>query len=466
MEALPQTAENEELVIDTIEGLVDFFAYAQDAFADFKESVAICPSEEVCAPYLRQAEDAYEEIQSLVERHCKVLDLGGFLTEDDAEEIQALYNKIVSAQDDLERAMSGETIEEVSPLVDQHRPHTSLENVALLESEDSEDDTTYAEEPQSVFVTQAQGSLQVTDETESVSSPVKIRQSSIDSETFRGNLHSLQGKAETLLVQGEAMLYEYQEMSESTEDDDNFRNGVALYQQLKTSTDSLKNISAAITARAQSPVTEDAEVFLHQVTDPVYQFEKKFALIDTGLALFFEDSESAMRGVNSSEEFYKNSEFKVTDGSHFEAYRPNLFSKNEMRPAIERVVAIPEYKKFLSEYFSSPGAFEAYLRREVTLREKISKFDSVFGIVRKSPFDTLLRDMTLKELEVFDHQPSESLRHELLHKDIQYEMYVDWMHEYEAMKEMVRTTPTMKFGELYVRAMVEDLMDKQLAHAA
>jgi hypothetical protein len=74
--------------------------------------------------------------------------------------------------------------------------------------------------------------------------------------------------------------------------------------------------------------------------------------------------------------------------------------------------------------------------------------------------------MTLQDLEVFDSQPTEMLRHALLQKDIQYEMYVDWMHVHEAMEELIEVTPTMTFGELYVRAMVEDLMDKQFAHTA
>ena len=456
MEALKSSESHEELVIDTMEGLVDFFAYAQDAFHDFKESAATCPSEELCAPYLKQAEDAYEEIQSLVERHCKVLDLGGFLTEEDAEEIQTLYNKIITAQDGLEATLN--------PDSESDDNNTEGDPVRSFYMEEiDEEETDYDEISRRNTPSLAQGSLHITDETESTSSHVAIRHVSIDSEAFRRNLNNTKTSVDTLVSKAETMLHEYQEMSESTEDEENFRNGVLLYQQLKASADSIKDLSFTIVARMNTPVAEDAELFLQHVADELKEYEEGLSQIDAGLSLYFDEPESI---ATESSPLPSTEAPKAAKENQFEVYRSNLFSKNEMRPAIEKVAAVPEYKKFLSEYFTSPGAFEAYLRREINVHEKVSKFDSVFGIVRKSPFDTLLRDMPLQELESFDRQPTEALRHVLLEKDIQYEMYVDWMHDYEVMKQMIHTTPTMTFGELYVRAMVEELMDRQLTATA
>jgi hypothetical protein len=468
MQVSSQTVEQEELSIDSIDGLVDFFAYAQDAFQDFKESAASGALETaLCEPYVQQATAAYEEIQALVERHCKVLDLGGFLSEDDVEEMQALYNKIVAAQDELEKHSTSETITDTEvSLLEEETPEGVFVTAESVDAVEDVSDT-YEDEIEEIrAITKAQGSLQITDETEVANSTVTIRHISIDSEAFRRNLSSVRGRGIVLIAKAEAMLVEYQEMSETSEAESGFAERAQLYQQLGEAVSALKRITTTITTRINAPVTEDAEYFLHSATDQVHTYEELIVQIDKGLKSFLDESEIASHPTVSAAPLSDAALPKKAANNHFEAYRPNLFSKNEMRPAIEKVATVPEYKRFLTEYFSSPGAFEAYLRRDIGIREKISKFDAVFGIVRKSPFDTLLRDMTLADLEVFDRQPSESLRQVLLDKDIQYEMYVDWMHDYEVMKQMIRTTPTMTFGELYVRAMVEVLMDEKISRTS
>lgn len=455
------TEQEEELVIDTIEGLVDFLAYAQDAFDDFEESATACPSEEICAPYLAQAQEAYVSLQSLVERHCKVLDFGGFLSQDDVEEIQTLYNKIISSKDSLlanlepshEEFLYDEKIQSDAGAA----PEILHEAVFSHLYEDADEENL----PFTLLPNQKHSSLTITNESEAQTG-VTIRHISIDSETLRSALRVQKQKTEALLLRGEKMLHEYQEMTIGEDDDEDFKNGLTLYQQVESIVQQLGEIVQAITAHSKGALAEDVESFILQISEAAEEFDKNLTYLDKGLGLFFEEFESETKPVSAS---LPQESSKTAAVTQFEAYRPNLFTKNELRPAIEKVSAIPQYKQFLSDYFSSPGAFEAYLRREIDSREKISKFDSVFGIVRKSPFDTLLRDMTLIDMETFDHQPIDTLRHTLLHSDIQYEMYVDWMHTYEVMKEMVHVTPTMTFGELYVRAMVEDLMDKQLLHA-
>ena len=465
MKSFSKTAEQEELVIDTVEGLVDFLVYAQDAYDDFKESAAVCPSQDVCLPYLTQAREAYETVQSMVERHCKVLDLGGFLSQDDVEDIQALYNKILSAKDDLESHLAVPQQEDILASNETQAPIDEADIDAY--SHESYDEFEDDRAPRSFGATQAQGSLNITDESESAFAEVAIRQTSVDTETFRRNLKEVKMKTEALLAQGESMLHEYQAMSEAAEDDDDFKNGLYLYEQLKSCVAHLSQTKELVDVRTVATPTEDSEVFISRVNDELREFEKNLLLINSGLELFFEEPGSTTT-VEAARppEFSSYEEPKAANDNKVESFRPNLFSKNEMRPAIEKVISIPKYRHFLSEYFTSPGAFEAYLRREINTREKISKFDSVFGIIRKSPFDMLLRDKSLADLETFDAQPIEKIKQFLSQNDIQYEMYVDWMHAYDVMKKIVDTKPSMTFGELYVVAMVEELMDRETALAA
>lgn len=468
METIPQTAEQEELVIDTVEGLVDFLVYAQDAYDDFKESAASCPSQDDCLPYLTQAREAYERVQSLVERHCKVLDLGGFLSQDDVEEIQDLYNKILSAKDDLEREFSklqSDDIDNEESQIDADEPGDGTDDFSHHLSSESPYEE-YGMEDRAV-VLQANGALNIVDETQEPHFEVLIKHTPIDTETFRRNLKEVKSKTKTLVQQGESMLEEYQSVSKAANDNVDFENRTSPYERLKIVVAQMRYIADQIEIRNTVVPTEDSEVFILNVNNELDGSSKNLETLGKELELFFKESKLRSTSDESdTKEVYPSTVMRAANDNYSESYRPTLFTKNEMRPAIEKVVSIPEYKRFLSEYFSSPGAFEAYLRREINTREKISKFDSVFGIIRKSPFDTLLRDMKLTEVEAFEAQPTEKIKQHLQQKDIQYEMYVDWMHAYQVMKQLVRTSPTMTFGELYVAAMVKELMDKETSLAA
>lgn len=470
MESVPQALEQEELVIDTIEGLSAFLQYANEAFANFEEVAKNCPSKELCAPYQERATEAYEKIQSLVERHCKVLDYGGFLSEDDAEEIQSLYNEIVIAEDSLSGLVpSQEAFETPTDSVKGEEIPFAPNEVF---SEPLEIDTASdSDEQESAFgwsksvLTSESGVVPIVDESESdTESIVSIKQTPFDTETIRTGLKKIGQRAETLLAVGETKLHEYQELSEADGTDDDTKNGIELYRELADKVRAVRELFATVRTYQSGPITKERAEFIATAQASLDEFEKQLPIIDASLAWFFEEPQAETEHAPSqSDETYS----AANDNKKKETiFKPNLFSKNEMRPFIEAVVATSEYKNFLASYFTSPGAFEAYLRREVLKRDEPSRFDRWFGVERKSPFDTLLRDMTVAQVDAFEKQSGAQLETILREKEIEYRAYVEWMKEYEIIKEIFKPHGEMKFGELFVIAQVEYLMHEEEKKAA
>ena len=473
MESLPNTLEQEELVIDTVEGLVGFLAYANEAFADFEEATSSCSSEEQCAPYQKSATEAYEKIQSLVERHCKVLDYGGFLSEDDVEEIQSLYNKIVSAEDALSELFvnqeatqaSTETAKDEEDAVATEETPLEVNSLQLEEHEDSAE----LDEPVSSFgwskpvLVSEKGTVTIVDESEP-ESMVSIKQTLFDTETIRMSLKEINRRAETILAAGEAKLHEYKSISEEDSTGDDTKNGVDLYRELENKVREVRELFAVVRSYQTGPITEERAEFVATAQAALDDFEMQLPIIDTSLSWFFEEPQAELEEAYSQS---KELPTAVNDNEKFNnIFKPNLFSKNEMRPFIEAVTTVPEYKSFLASHFTSPGAFEAYLRRQVLKFDEPSKFDRWFGVERKSPFDTLLRDMTVSQVDLFEKQSGAQLEKILREKEIEYRAYVEWMKEFEAIKEIFKPHPEMTFGELFVMTQVEDLMHEAEKKAA
>lgn len=132
--------------------------------------------------------------------------------------------------------------------------------------------------------------------------------------------------------------------------------------------------------------------------------------------------------------------------------------RTELAPLIISALKDVRYRTFVEHAFTSASEFETSLMRRVNEIETPSKLDSVLGIEHKSAFHTFLRDQTIAEIERFDQQPREQLRQQLIEKDIEYEVYVEWMEGFYDMLQMVRIPTSMKFGELFIRAEMEELM--------
>lgn len=464
-----QTTDHEEVAIDSVEGLAALLEFANDLLLEINDVATASHEDDRYHEAREQAELTFLKLQSLIEKHTKVLDLGGYLTTDDTDTIQRLYDELAGIRDEFDdenRDVAAEPSGVMAASMSLPVTMTTAEPVEEPKEPDIDDDDKSAsdedDEPAEEGVPmpkQVSGSLQVRDESEvAVASGINITATSIDTETVRRQLRLLSKTAEPLIQKAETMQLEYKELTTIEEDDDDLKNGLYLYQQLAASTAQVHELMDEVELRLKNPAKEELDLFLAHATNELAEYADNLESIDKGLEWYFDDVEGQNEGVATPAQSPATPLSSSTGVEKL--YRPALFKKDELRPYIDAVVMEPEYKRFLSSRFASPTEFEAYLRREIISREAPSKLDKVLGIVHQSPFDSLLCGMTLVELEHFDQQPVESLRAALQEKDIQYEFYVDWLHTYPIMKYMINPPATMTFGELFVRAMVEDAIDQ------
>jgi len=134
---------------------------------------------------------------------------------------------------------------------------------------------------------------------------------------------------------------------------------------------------------------------------------------------------------------------------------PGKEVKSDLSGSIAAALVDRRYQAIVSERFGSAVAFEAMLRREIARVEQPSKLDRVLGIIYNSAFFSFLKDKTLEELDEFDEQPPVVIRQILEDKNIQYDVYVNWMQGLSSMRRLVQTHQQMKFGELLVRSELE-----------
>lgn len=455
------TAEHEELAIDSVEGMAALLEYAHEALMDVDEVIAKVSSAENASAAKARADAAFSKLQSQIEKHSKVLDLGGFLTEDDTDEIQALYNEIATVEDELVAEINKEqlvTDEQAGAEVE-----TAGEEVDMDEEPEEEEADTFKhqheEEAESPEIKNSSGQLSVMNESESETN-VKIHETTVDTETIRIQLKEIKTKADTLVKKGELLKGKYQTILREHAGAEESKNTLFIFQQLEASFDNTKQILSDIDTHAASSINEDTELFLLHAGNELDEFEENLLSFEKGLEWYVAPTSETITGDSVSPQQAEPDAPAQPQRESISLHKEGIFSKkNELRPYIDAVVADEHYKRFLSTTFNTPGAFEAYLRREIDSQEEPSKLDKLFGVIHASPFDTLLRDMTIHDIEAFDAQSSEKIREALTSRDMQYETFVSWMKAFNIMKQLVKATPSMTFGELFVRAMVEELLE-------
>lgn len=132
------------------------------------------------------------------------------------------------------------------------------------------------------------------------------------------------------------------------------------------------------------------------------------------------------------------------------------------------LLADPQVKELIQEYASSPVAFEASLWRLIKKIEEPSKLDKVLGVTHGSIFKSILRGMTVAEIEQFLILPGEQIRAALLEMQIEdgvqydYRVFVTWMDEYKLMTSVVEAHPEMLFEELLA---ITELVKQQVAQS-
>ena len=189
-----QTTDHEEIAIDSVEGLAALLEFANDLLLEINDLDKNADDDLRYREAHDQAEILFLKLQSLIEKHTKVLDLGGYLTTDDTDTIQKLYDELAGVRDSLDDAETPD-----SPQSEEHTPAPvafataksitipivnaePIINTVVTEPEEEEpeqpeedeesefdDEDSTLEETEEMSVTkQVSGSLQVRDESESL----------------------------------------------------------------------------------------------------------------------------------------------------------------------------------------------------------------------------------------------------------------------------------------------------------
>lgn len=306
-------------------------------------------------------------------------------------------------------------------------------------------------------------------------------------------------KAETLVERAEELLEKYKEIHEVTSPDAVLNIGQHYYRQLVATAERAKATLTSISTKLEKndKITELVEEHIEDALDEIHE---NLTQLDKGLSGFFETemsdeqvsenakvSSGTLEVVKTEEAEAKPVPIVVIKkpepvppapkpsvkpaAIYNETIRPTVerkekVLKGEWGAIIEKVLGIPRYKNFVSYTFTSPAQFEAMVRREINRIEAPSKFDSVFGFTNKSAFHDFLRDMTIKEVAEFDALPREQIRNELMQKDIKYEVYLDWVDSLNSMLTITHAHPNLTFGEVFIRAELETLIQHEELLAA
>jgi hypothetical protein len=535
----PATEEvQEDIDINTREGLQAFSKYTEDTYTEIIERAKEDSSESVHAT-LEKATGLYDALKAKLDTAFEIKDNDEHIDEILADELQDYYNQLLDILDETvvieepivevstapEEPVSVEEVEEVIvvekevvPVVSEVEevkeaipavkiiPIASIPVVAETLKEEPvaeitpapEQEEVKTEEPVSIDESSFQDkeaeievSLEATEEKELILDEGEVVEKSI--------LSDLKEEAEALIARAEAMLLKYQEITEVASSDAVINVGQHYYKQLGITTErtrtTLKNIESHLDK--SDKVTELSSEHLDDTLDEI---SGNLDQLDKGLGGFFETvkddtdpltAEIQKRNTGSIEvakeeveekvvpiTLIKKVEEKVPERApsqasviHNAPIRPSgerveKAFKGEWGSTIEKVLTIPRYSNFVAYTFTSPVQFDAMLRREINRIEAPSKFDTTFGFTNKSAFNELLRDMTVKEVVDFDNQPREVIRAELQERDIKYEVYLDWIDSLNSMLTITHVHPTMKFGELFVRAELETLLQHHEAMAA
>lgn len=531
------TAEEvqEDIDINTREGLKAFSKYTEDTYSEIIERVKE-DSRESAHETLLKATGLFESLKTKLDTAFSIKETDEHIDEVLADELQEYYNKLLDILDETEVVAETEAdqptlevesvpetevvdeepvavipeirVEETasvvpvvlvapSPVITEAAPQVSVVEMVASKPAVEEDE-------ESELPAQFESSFSDTKENEVVVAPAEVVDETeliIDEGEVieKDTLTELKEKSESLITRAEAMLEKYQEITEVISSDVVLNVGQHYFKQLGLTTErargTLKNISEHLSKN--NKVTElSAEHF----EDTIDEISANLDQLDKALGGFFEAVPDEIDMLSPEPKKQTSGAIEVAKEEVVEEIVPIVLvpkpelqtavhEKNEVqaiynsptRPSVERiekafkgewgglvekVLAIPRYKNFVNTTFSSPVQFDAMLRREINHIEAPSKFDTTFGFTNKSAFHELLRPMTVKEVAEFDTQPREVIRADLQERDIKYEVYLDWIDSLNSMLTVTHAHPTMTFGELFIRAELETLLQHHEAMAA
>ncbi|MBP6923962.1 MAG: hypothetical protein KBC62_01140 [Candidatus Pacebacteria bacterium] len=501
------TAEEvqEDIDINTREGLQAFSRHTEDAYTELIEYIK-AHSGESSHNQLENVSHLYETLKEKLNTAFLLKDEGGDVDETLANEIQTHYNELIDILDgieSIEAVVENEVVvmPEVTPIVVDTLPiKTVSESVPVeLVPEDSMTQDFVKPEVEQVMV--AEEEIVIKEIEEIVAGPqVEPDKELVVDESAtveKSKLNTLEEKTEMLIEQAEALLAKYQEINEVVSPDAVLNVGQHYYKQLVITTDRARTTFKSIREYLDRD-DKVTELTSEHFEDAVDEISDNLIQLDKGLGGFFEKDEEIplvnidiKRQPTGAIEVAKEAETEEKIVPITLVKKPELIASNPPRPkaihnsptkpsierveraykgewggVIEKVLAIPRYGKFVAYNFPSVAQFEAMVRREIQGIEAPSKFDSAFGFAYKSAFYDFLRSMTVKEVVDFDSQSRDVVRAKLQERDIKYEVYLDWIDSLNSMIDITHAHPTITFGELFIRAELETLLQHDETMAA
>jgi hypothetical protein len=499
----------EDLDINTMDGLRAFLQYTEDAYVEILESAKVHLGEDIHQK-LEQATAIYEALKMQFDDAFLVKEKNEHIKEELANDLQEKYNELLAILDSIERVEEGESFpQETTP--------------SFEESEGEEGAGAHIEPikvqafPQILTVTSLGGAtperavpepmpeVQSKEMAESTSdtgvsseeplgsafediSNTEKETSSKTSENLveAGVLVTLKEKADELVFRAETLLEKYEEITGVVSSDAVLNIGQHYYKQLGITAERARGVLRNL-AQQGSKSGKVTELIAEHIEDALEEITNNLDQLDRGLGGFFEVEENAISAEIASKSqtgavaLAKEDEEekaipilvtqkvepvalqKETPAIHNQTMKPSQPRAEKMLSGewgvlMKKVLAIPRYKNFVAQNFTSPVQFEAMLRREIQRIEMPSKFDSVLGFNYNSPFNGLLRDMSIKEVVEFDSQPRDVIKAHLAEVDIKYEVYLDWIDSLDTMLNLTNAHPTVTFGELFIRTELETLL--------
>lgn len=407
------THEEKELAIDTAAGLQSFLEYVNDAYTELTELI-----QEVAVfgrDMSKEAEVAYEIYEHLIEsvaQYEMVLERGGVMRGEDVATLQTLYSELVTIIDTL-----------------------STNNVTQTPAP--------VREPES-FDIQKQLTVQ---HTESV--PQVFAETS-------ATLNDLLVAATKLAEKGDVLLHKYEEVKDVQPTTQALDIPKFYYTQLGVSVARAKKIKDEIFALSQQRDNNRSEPILQHYRDILEEIDKNYEQLDKGLDAYFEpEPAAAQKEVAVKEISHPPLRIPSDDFSHTDERITDL------TPYTKRALASSELRTAASQKYRTRAQLEAALKREIYRVEAPSKLDSVLGIKHPSCFYTFLHDMSVEAITQFDALPRETIKDALQKRDIPYEIYINWTDAFYDIVEIMQPPKNMKFGELFVRAELELLVDEK-----
>lgn len=408
------THEEKALLINTAAGLQSFLEYVNDAYTELTELI-----QEVAVfghDMSKEAEVAYEIYEHLIEsvaQYEMVLERGGVMRAEDVTTLQTLYSELVTIIDTLPTSHGAKASSAPNPVSESGEKSKQL-------------------------------TVQRTEDVPQVFAEASA------------TLNDLLVAATKLVEKGDVLLHKYEEVKEVPTTTEALNIPKFYYTQLGIGAERAKKVKDEIFSLSQQRDNNRAQPLLQHFKDILEEIDKNYEQLDKGLDAYFEPESMVVQKDGVTKEIsHAPLRIPTDDFSHTDERITDL------TPYTKRALASSELRAAASQKYRTRAQLEAALKREIYRVEAPSKLDTVLGITHSSCFYTFLHDMTVEAITQFDALPRETIREALKKRDIPYEIYINWTDAFHDIVEIMQPPKNMKFGELFVRAELELLVDEK-----